>query len=487
MRIRMFLLCSVVFLGATALMAAQPIRLDPANPHYFLFRGKPTVLVTSGEHYGAVLNLDFDYHTYLQTLAADHLNYTRLFTGEYVEKPGSFGIKLNDLAPAHGRLITPWARSTTPGYRNGGNKFNLDEWNPQYFRRLKDFVSQAGQNAIVVEVTLFSSMYDNWDMSPLYKDNTVSPVDRISRNRLYTLHNGNLLSYQEKMVRKIVRELDGFDNVIYEIINEPYADSPQTVGPINPYLLNWRGIWQDRVDLAQPQVLQWEKKIASVIVEEESHLPNRHLIAQNFANFRYPLANVDPNVSILNFHYAWPQAVSLNYGLNRVVGFDETGFSGPADSTYRREAWEFMLAGGGLFDNLDYSFTVGHPNGTAINSAPGGGSPALRAQLSVLKKFLDGFNFIRMRPDQNLVQSAPGVFTQALGWTGHQYAVYVNGGKQCDLTLALPRGHYRAEWFSTKNGSVVKTEDLNPQGTTVEVQSPPHFEDIALRIVRAAR
>jgi len=34
----------------------KPIGLHPENPHYFLWRGKATVLITSGEHYGAVLN-----------------------------------------------------------------------------------------------------------------------------------------------------------------------------------------------------------------------------------------------------------------------------------------------------------------------------------------------------------------------------------------------------------------------------------------------
>src|SRR5207249_3782080 len=42
-----------------------PLRLHPDNPHYLLFRGKPTVLITSGEHYGAVLNRAFDYLRYL--------------------------------------------------------------------------------------------------------------------------------------------------------------------------------------------------------------------------------------------------------------------------------------------------------------------------------------------------------------------------------------------------------------------------------------
>src|SRR5229473_1646416 len=112
--------------GIAALAAAensQRLRLHPRNPHYFLFRGKPTVLVTSGEHYGAVLNPDFDYVKYLDTLAADGLNLTRTFSGSYAEPAGAFGIAENTLAPKPGRLLSPWARSGQPGYANGGNKF----------------------------------------------------------------------------------------------------------------------------------------------------------------------------------------------------------------------------------------------------------------------------------------------------------------------------------------------------------------------------
>src|SRR5689334_18326982 len=106
----------------------QPLALHPDNPHYFLFREKPTVLIGSGEHYGAVLNLDFDYVRYLEELGARKLNHTRTFTGAYVEPPGSFNIQKNTLAPALGRFICPWSRSSTPGYANGGNKFDLTQW-----------------------------------------------------------------------------------------------------------------------------------------------------------------------------------------------------------------------------------------------------------------------------------------------------------------------------------------------------------------------
>src|SRR5947199_6752301 len=120
-----------------------PFALHPENPHYFLFRGKPTVLITSGEHYGAVLNRDFDYVKYLDELNAHHLNLTRTFTGVYCEDARSFGITRNTLAPAEGKLVCPWARSDAPGYAGGGNKFDLSKWDPAYFARLKDFVGKA--------------------------------------------------------------------------------------------------------------------------------------------------------------------------------------------------------------------------------------------------------------------------------------------------------------------------------------------------------
>jgi hypothetical protein len=55
-------------LGAAAGERAEPIRAHPDNPHYYLFRGQPTVLITSAEHYGAVINRAFDYNIYLDAL-----------------------------------------------------------------------------------------------------------------------------------------------------------------------------------------------------------------------------------------------------------------------------------------------------------------------------------------------------------------------------------------------------------------------------------
>ncbi len=210
-----------------ACAAADGLRLHPDNPHYFLWRGKPAVLITSGEHYGAVLNRDFDYVKYLDTLAADGLNLTRTWTGgTYCEPFGAFNISENTLAPKEGKFLCPFARSDKPGYRGGGNKFDLERWDDAYFARFRDFVKQADARGVIVEVNLFCPFYEDgmWVLSPLHPGNNVNGVGSgLSRTNVYTMdRNSGTLAIQEKLVRKLVAELRDFGNAYFEICNEPY-------------------------------------------------------------------------------------------------------------------------------------------------------------------------------------------------------------------------------------------------------------------------
>src|SRR5262249_8314811 len=200
--------------------SAQPLALHPLNSHYLVYHGKPLLLVTSGEHYGAVLNRDFDYRKYLATLAADGLNLTRTFSGAYVEPVGALKIERNTLAPATGRLICPWARSDTPGYANGGNRFDLTRWDDAFFQRLKNFVAQASERGIVVELNLFTPMYEDaqWNYSPMKASNNINGIGKVGKHQVYTTDKESaLLAVQEAMTRKIVTELNGFDNLYYEV------------------------------------------------------------------------------------------------------------------------------------------------------------------------------------------------------------------------------------------------------------------------------
>ena len=84
--------------GSAQAAASAALGVSAANPHYLEYRGRPLLLISSAEHYGAVINLDFDYVPYLAGLERSGLNQTRLWTGFYLEDPKAFNITNNLLS-----------------------------------------------------------------------------------------------------------------------------------------------------------------------------------------------------------------------------------------------------------------------------------------------------------------------------------------------------------------------------------------------------
>ncbi len=469
--------CVLLLLFASEGFASEPLSLHPDNPHYFLWRGKPTILIGSGEHYGALLNTEFDFERYFTALAKDGLNHTRTFSGTYREVPGSFGITDNTLAPKPGHYLAPWARSPEPGYYDGGNKFDLKRFDPRYFDRLRRFMQAADRHGVVVEFVLFCPLYDEelWRASPMNARNNINGIGNCPSSEVLTLKHPDLVQVQVAFVRKVVEVLNEFDNFYFEVCNEPYVKNVP---------------------------LDWQYKIIETIVETESGLPKKHLISMNIANGSKKVDDPHPHVAILNFHYCTPpDAVALNYHLGRVIGENETGFRGRDDILYRTEAWEFILAGGGLFSHLDYSFTCAHPEGTFREyKSPGGGSPELRQQLGILKRFIESFDFIRMKPSQEVLVNKPrGFNVRILGEPGVAYAGYTCVAlphrpknlseyilKDTVLTLELrvPAGMYQVEWLSPVTGTTLAKDTVRCDSGTLTLVTPRFDTDIAFRLLK---
>jgi hypothetical protein len=457
------LLAALAVTAGPAESVDEPIRLHPRAPHYLEFRGKPTVLVTSGEHYGAVLNLDLEFVPYLETLARDGLNLTRTFSGTYREVAGSFNIRDNTLAPKPNRYLAPWVR-VRPAEGDRPESFDLDRFEPAYFERMKAFLTEAGRRGIVVELSLFCPLYEDvlWAVNPMNARNNTNQLAECPREEVYTLKHPELLARQRAFVRKVVTELNEFDNLYFEICNEPY----------------FGGV-----------TLEWQGQIAREISDTENGLAKRHLIAQNIANKSARVeAPVHPAVKILNFHYAEPSAALDNYRLDLVLGDDETGFVGTDDAPYRREGWLFLLSGGSVYSNLDYSFTPAHADGALrpMNPTPGGGGPELREELSVLKRFLDGFDLLRLKPDPSVVRRGlpDGARLAVLTEPGRQYALYLDTGKRAELSLALPAGTYSGSWIDPVTGERLRIFQFTHDGGDRVLPAIEFREDVAMKLTR---
>lgn len=425
-------------------MPRRPLDRFPDNPRYFRFRGLPTVLITSAEHYGAVFNLDFDYSAYLAELTRCRFNYTRAASGTFVENEHTIEGSAweNTQAPRPLRYVAPWERTSVPGYHRGGTRFDLTEVSDAYLDRLTDFVGQAGLRGIIVEVTLFTAMYSHghWLDSPMHHDNNVNSLTPIEHDQVYRLDNGGLLEHQLHFVQRVARALSGFDNVLVELINEPYFSGVED-------------LW---IDAAVDAIRDQERESGT----------QELLLSWNYANVRGRIFDMNPELGAFTFHYANPpDVVAENDDLAVPVVYDETGYAGIDDTVYRVHAWQFLLAGGAGFNHLDYTFGTGEESdGSRVlpGNASGGGGRRFRDQLRVLADFIAALPVAEMRPVTMLAVAAGAErATRQLAAPGRAYAFYLYcppGDALVDhIEFEAEPGDYLLTWIDPVTGFAVET------------------------------
>lgn len=421
------------------------------NPRYLSFRGKPILSVGSGEHYGAVLNADFDFQPYLKDMASYGLNQCRVFSGTYRELPGEFGIAENMLAPREEAFLCPWAK------RDG--RYDLDRWDAAYWKRLKAFVQEAGKKKVLVEYVLFCHWYNDalWQASPMHPANSVQKVGPKEKKQVYSDEPNDLWPYLEKFLRKAAQELEKFDNVYFEIINEPYSDHDH----------NW----------FEP----FHVRVAGVLTEAAP----KKLVALNYANRTGALPALPKNISIVNFHYANPEAIHLNRHLDCVLADDETGFAGQSAEPYRKEAWKFLLSGGAMFSHLDYGYTLSRPDGSNSvvgTKTPGYGGADLRKQLGFLRRFLESIRPWDLALQNDILSGGAGGGSVPILADPERgtYALYLE--KAGEYTLRLPKGNYALRWLDTVNCTEKPAERKSHAGGYFRLESP--FAEAVLHLKR---
>lgn len=507
--------------------AGQAFSVHPDDPRCFLFRGKPFKIITSAEHYGAVINADFDYEVYLQEMARTSQNMTRVFTF-YREKAHSIPGpgEMNTLAPTPEGSVMPWLRIGGHGKAADGlNKLDLDQWNPAYFARLKDYVRECGNRGIVCEITLFCNPY-NQEKYDLFPCSNVSNVNGVGGSiddprEFMTLQDPTITAFQERFCGKMAAELNEFDNVYFEICNEP-------------------NIHGDFTEENERRVIAWHARLARCLRDAEAELPNRHLIAAN-AHFRVRLDVPEgepntrhddqaylenPDIDIINYHYISAKANARGYRFSHLpneggragviwpfmrerdhfrkpIVFDET-FSGIVRGSPERypvnraEAWEMLLSGGAGYNNLDWSFTPADETGSGATAVGDGrrldGRP-LREWLSILRGLLSEYDVAALVPAAELVpESIPDCGFAASTDGAGRYIVYLVDERvyrleACDrrslsVELKLPAGRYAVRALDPRTGTATGLAPLASDGTG-ELRLPEFEEDIAVILNRA--
>ncbi|MFM2091492.1 MAG: hypothetical protein RLZZ127_1981 [Planctomycetota bacterium] len=443
-------------------MSQQRLTVMGASRRLLAWDGAPRIWIGSGEHYGALINRAFDHRRYLDTLAADGLDHIRLFLGTYVELPGQFGIDGNSLAPPPGERSLAWVR-------DADGRHDLGRIDPDHLDRLGTILAAAAARGIAVGLCLFCPCYsdEQWQAHPFHPaNNRQGAGDGTVRGRM--LVDPGLRPWQERLLDAVLPVAAAAGGAYIDLCNEPYQASP------------------DRA--IQREFAVWQRWLAAEVRRRAPQLP----IAVNPANRAIVLRGLlPPEADIACIHYPAPEAASLNYGCGTVVAGDETGFQGQEDAVYRRQAWEFCLAGGALYSHLDYSFTAAHPDGTASITArtPGWGGPALRRQLAFLRRTLAGQDALRLQPCPEVIDIAlpQGVQAAAIGIPDEAYLLHLRAWPGGALRCCLAPGAWDACWIDPAGCRRHAPVAVMARGPVTPLTPPADLSagaDLAVELVR---
>ena len=340
----------------------------------------------------------------------------------------------------------------------------------------------AGKNDIIVEAVLFFASY-TLEYSPLYYKNNINGIDKINANQYMTLNNGNVLKRQEDYCRKLIKELNGYDNLIINVANEPWFDNQEHPG---------------FVSLPPKATKEWIKRVSQWIKETEADLAKKHLISVDYVNEGVKISEEDlqnyyKNISVFNHHYDRnAKSVALNYHtVKRAFAFNETGLMPPVTPQYRIQGWKYIFSGGALYNNLDFTFQAGYEDGSGKTDFTcewysGCTDPEIKVQLANLLKFVKRLNIIKMKPDfQSIALNYGDENIYPLIWKGHQYAVYFEGGNRAKIKLTITNGLWTVDWLNPADLNVISEEKYRVKNNFLELSGPKYSEDILLFVEKS--
>jgi hypothetical protein len=215
------------------------LRVHPSNPRYFtdgsgkaIYLGGHQIFVdlqdnTFGNYTTYNQQAQLDWRWYLQFAKARKLNYLRNWT---LMSTGC-GVPLR-CAVAY---PMPYKRVSGFGSANdGGRKFDLNQFDEEFFNRLRSRAIDAGNNGMYVSIMLYDVYaFSNFStpLSPMWGGNVFNAENNINGItadtngdgwgiEFFTAPSSEIRRLQKNYVMKVIDAVNDLDNVVFEIGNE---------------------------------------------------------------------------------------------------------------------------------------------------------------------------------------------------------------------------------------------------------------------------
>jgi hypothetical protein len=457
---RVLLLACCLTIGWPATLrgaeAAGPLRAHPDNPRYFTDGTKSAsgslraVYLTGAHTWNNLVDMGrqdpperFDFDAYLAFLERHHHNFIRLWAWDSTVWDTRANGRDGKQDFVHQVAPLPWKRTGPGNAPDGKPKFDLTQFEPAYFERLRTRVDGARKRGIYISVMLFEGwglMHGNqgraapagwaWRSHPFHPDNNVNALGLdAAKGQVHRLGDQKVNDLQAAYIRKVVDTVNDLDNVLFEVINE--------------------GGQKD-----------WDWWVVQTIRDHEKGKPKQHMIGITGHG-------VERLASMLASPADW-----ISPG--RADGYAEDP---PAwDAKHKKVSLldtDHVWGIGGNAEWVWKAFTRGHnplfmdPYDGSVLGKPGDKKwePIYRA-LGDARRLAERVDLARMSPYDALSSTK-----YCLAAPGSEYVVFAPAGGPVSVDLSAAQGPLQVEWFDVSAGKTLAGEAVTG-GARRELKSP---------------
>ena len=432
-----------------------PLEISIENPRYFTDGSGKAIYLTGSHTWPNLVDMSpedppepFDYEAYLDWMQEHNHNFFRLWTWELMgwdtraNEPDSNDYKFHNVAPL------PFMR-TGPGMAlDGKPKFDLREFNPEYFQRLRTRTEAARDHNIYAAIMLFEGwglqrLEKGWVNHPFHPDNNINGIDGDLNGdgyglEVHTLADTAITLIQTNYVRKVIETVNDLDNVLYEISNENH-----------------------------PPSTRWQYYMIDFIHEYEKGQPYQHPVGMTFqfkggsnkTLFESPADWISPNAEG-GYRDNPPEADG-----RKVIITDTDHLWGIGGN--QQWVWKSFLRGMNpiFMDPYDTRVLKGSYDPEWVEP--------IRKSMGYTLAYAQRMNLIKMTPENELASSG-----YCLAEKGKEYLVYLPEGDEVTLNLTDASRNLKVEWFNPNTGETMEQGKI--MGGQVPVMRSPFGDDDAV-------
>lgn len=435
-------------------------RIQPwsKNPRFWQYNGKPVMLLGASS--------DDNLFQWPAAMLVPHLDSMKAIGANYVRNTMSDRVD-------RGIEIYPYKR-----LENG--KYDLNQWNDEYWQRFAFFLEETKKRDIIVQIEVwdrFDHSREHWLPHPYNPANNVnysyeasgfSPAypDHPGQNKqpfFFTTpaqrNNQVLLPFQQRFVEKMLSYSLKYDHVLYCMDNETSGEEAWAV--------YWAGFIKEKADKSGTKVYLTE-------MWDNWNLTSEHHRRTFDHPERFAFCDISQNnqqkgqVHWDNFQWVREYIAASPRPLNTVKTYGADGGSHGSTKDALERWWRHVI--GGVASARFHRPT----SGLGLSELSAASVKAARAVEKLAK-------FWELQPGNDLLTDRQDNEAYLTCQPGEAYIVFFTNGGEVGLDLSKTKGNFRLKWMNIREGGW-KTESRISGGRVIPLEPPGSLEWLAVLI-----